>query len=88
MHSYPAHAQPQPSSPSSVTYLALPLTRHRWLFRVYVDGQEITDSRRHNGLLQLYPHQGTAELCRWAGLPLVRDVMLHHVCQSGYATAR
>ena len=66
-----------------ITYLATPLTKNRWMFQVFVDGKEITDSARRNGLLQLNPATNTAHFCRWSN-QLVKTVMLQEVEKWGF----
>lgn len=47
----------------SVHYMCEPLSKNRWLFRLFIEGIEVTDRHRNNGLLQVYPNR--TELCRW-----------------------
>lgn len=68
----------------SITYLATPLSKNRWKVQVFVNSQEITDSARNCGLLQLIPDKKLALLQRWAGSAVVKCCLVRVATEFGY----
>jgi len=60
---------------AAVSYMRLPLSKNRWMYRVFVNGEEITNDTTSNGLAWIDPSCKKAVIYRWADCSLVHTVM-------------